>query len=258
MTNKPRVALGDLFEIRTRRGLAYAQLSHEHSEAGRILRVLPGFFPSRPPDLDAIVAGETAWFAQLNPVYALAQGTFSGIVGRYQIPEHAQEFPGFKDAERDPRTGAIKGWEVWKGGRVRFRRKLNAEQHGYSPDGQMSDEFFLTLLEYGFRAGDDLDALDRAQSEDQTGAGTRDGVDPKSDLPGRVEHFLYFDSAETARRAVARLLEDGIAAELGIDHDGEYSAYAYSDHADLSTADRIAELAEELGGEYDGYGEATA
>ena len=44
---------GDVVEITTPNGLAYAQLTHDHPEHGAVLRILPGLYESRPGRLGA-------------------------------------------------------------------------------------------------------------------------------------------------------------------------------------------------------------
>lgn len=49
------VRIGDLIEIKTAKGLAYAQCTHKRRLYGTLIRVLPGFFPKRPESLREVV-----------------------------------------------------------------------------------------------------------------------------------------------------------------------------------------------------------
>ena len=56
-----RPRLGDVIEIETPKGLAYAQYTHEHRDPpryGSLLRILPGIYSQRPSDFAALVAEE--------------------------------------------------------------------------------------------------------------------------------------------------------------------------------------------------------
>ena len=50
---RPRI--GDVLEIATPQGFAYAQFTHDHPMEGELLRILPGLYATRPADLAALV-----------------------------------------------------------------------------------------------------------------------------------------------------------------------------------------------------------
>ena len=49
------VKVGDLVEIRTRRGLFYAQVTHKHKTYGPLLRVFENSHENRPNDVNELV-----------------------------------------------------------------------------------------------------------------------------------------------------------------------------------------------------------
>src|SRR5713101_3185521 len=57
-----RIKIGDVVEVPTSKGLAYAQVTHihneEHSSYGPLVRIVPGFFTKRPERFDAVRAQE--------------------------------------------------------------------------------------------------------------------------------------------------------------------------------------------------------
>ena len=52
---RQRPKIGDVIEIATPKGFAYAQFTHDHPMRGEVLRILPGLYASRPADLAALV-----------------------------------------------------------------------------------------------------------------------------------------------------------------------------------------------------------
>lgn len=57
-TKKRRPKIGDVIEIPTPRGLAYAQYTHKHPMYGALLRVLRGIYTKRPADFSEVVKQE--------------------------------------------------------------------------------------------------------------------------------------------------------------------------------------------------------
>lgn len=103
-----RTAIGDIIEIPTGLGLAYAQLTHKHPKWGALIRIIDGFFESRPTNLDDLVAGSTrfAVFFPLGP--ALSRQIFKRI-GNAPVPAGDAKFPTFKAGIPHPVT---KKWVV--------------------------------------------------------------------------------------------------------------------------------------------------
>ena len=122
-----RTKLGDVIEIRTRRGLAYAQYSHRHARWGPLLRVLPGFHESRPDSLSMLVNAPTLFVTFFPLQQALSQGVCESV-GNLDVPDFAAGFPLFRCAGHVDRDGKVHDWWLWDGeseSRVRF---LTAEQ----------------------------------------------------------------------------------------------------------------------------------
>jgi hypothetical protein len=83
---RPRI--GDVVEIRTPRGFAYAQYTHEHREPprhGSLLRVLPGLYERQPQDLASLVEQEERFSVFFPLGAALARRIFR-IVGNADVP----------------------------------------------------------------------------------------------------------------------------------------------------------------------------
>src|SRR2546425_628821 len=90
------LTVGDVLEIVTINGLAYAQCSHLHPLFGPILRVLPGLHQACPKDFLAIVNQQEKyhvfflWDSSIDPAIVK-------IVCHKEIPEQSKGFPLFRD-----------------------------------------------------------------------------------------------------------------------------------------------------------------
>jgi hypothetical protein len=109
-----RVRVGDVLEIETPKGFAYAQFTHKHDQFGALIRVLPGVYGSRPASLEEIVNGPSA-FVVFYPVGAAVSRQVARVVDNMPIPEHAREFPLFRCGTPDLTTKKVKTWWFWDG-----------------------------------------------------------------------------------------------------------------------------------------------
>ena len=109
-----KVHIGDIVEIPTANGTAYAQLSHIHPTYGALLRVLPGCFESRPIDFNAIVHKHELFFV-FFPLQAAVNRRIFYIVGKSPLPDFAKPFPLFRAGAIHPKTGRVEDWWLWDG-----------------------------------------------------------------------------------------------------------------------------------------------
>jgi len=124
-----RIRVGDVVEVPTSKGLAYAQVSHIHREErsayGPLLRVFPTFFMRRPERLADLVSQETTVLMFCALSYAVKQGLCE-IVGNVPVPVMYREFPVFR-ATDDP-TGIAGNWSFWDGKKTWFVGRITPEQ----------------------------------------------------------------------------------------------------------------------------------
>jgi len=141
-----RCKIGDVIEIPTKKGLAYAQVSHFHKDYSALLRVLPGFFHARPQDLERCV-GVNEKFVQFFPLQAaLNQGIFE-VVGNFKVPTHASEFPVFRTGVPDRETKKVDNWWFWDGEREWMVGEITAEQRKLPLRGICNDTYLIELIE---------------------------------------------------------------------------------------------------------------
>ena len=116
-----RVRIGDVVEIPTSKGLAYAQVTHIHSEAhssyGPLLRIAPGFFLKRPERLDKLVRKESTVVMFCALQSAIKKGICE-IVSNVSVPEQANRFPLFRASNDSPGANTTKNWWFWDGHRT--------------------------------------------------------------------------------------------------------------------------------------------
>jgi hypothetical protein len=142
-------SIGDLIEIPTRQGLAYAQYTHQKAQWGALIRVLPGLHGSRPPDLEA-VAKQKETFSTFFPLKAAIAKRIFKIVGKASVPPEAQKFPLFRAAGGIDRDGRVLNWFLWDGEREWKVDGLTDEQRHLPIRGVWNDTLLVQRIEEGW------------------------------------------------------------------------------------------------------------
>jgi hypothetical protein len=126
-----RIRIGDVVEVMTSKGMAYAQVAHlhreEHSAYGPFLRIAPGFFTKRPERFEELLRKEpiATMFCALR---AAVKGGICEIVGNVPVPEAARSFPLFRGSNNLPGGTTPKTWWFWDGERTWFVGKITPKQ----------------------------------------------------------------------------------------------------------------------------------
>lgn len=115
LTLRKRPRLGDVIEIGTPEGFAYAQYSHKTPSYGPLIRVLPGLFASRPSAFGELVE-QPERFLVFFPLGPACNRGMVQVVAEEPIPPAAQAFPLFRRGLAD-REGQVKQWFLWDGDR---------------------------------------------------------------------------------------------------------------------------------------------
>ncbi len=116
VTKRKRPRVGDVIEIATPRGLAYAHATHKHPEFSYLLRVIPGTFEERPEDFSHLVAHESQ-FLLFFPLGAACNRDIVRVVAEEEIPEVYRPFPIFRAAGARTGNGEVLKWFLWDGDR---------------------------------------------------------------------------------------------------------------------------------------------
>jgi hypothetical protein len=126
-----RLKVGDVIEIETRRGLAYAQYTHRVEGMGYLIRVVEDTFRVRPSCLAAVVRGRTA-FKAVFPLQRAVNLKMYELVGNHEVPEEDLAFPVFRQRGFVDREGRVHDWYLWDGERTwKLQGGLTAETRKY-------------------------------------------------------------------------------------------------------------------------------
>jgi hypothetical protein len=146
-----RVKIGDIIEIPTAKGLAYAQYTHKHQQSphyGALIRVLDGLFESRPKDFADLVKKRHRFVVFFPLGAAVNRGIFS-VVAHGEIPEEARSFPIFRSGFID-RDGKVDNWWLWDGEKEWDVGKLTPEQRALPILGTVNDTGLIYWIESGW------------------------------------------------------------------------------------------------------------
>lgn len=111
-----RVKIGDIFEIETTRGLAYAQCILKDKNWGELIRIIEGFYPARPESFRNLVNDEDK-FVTFFPLQAAINQKIFQVVANEGIPEGAEDFSRYRKAGFRDREGKVKDWWIYDGKR---------------------------------------------------------------------------------------------------------------------------------------------
>ena len=151
MTHNPKI--GDIIEIPTSKGLAYAQYTHKLEHYGALLRVLDGFFESRPNQFNEL-AEKKHKFVIFFPLGAAIRRKIFLIVGHAEIPDNAKEFPLFR-AGAVGKSGKVATWWLWDGKKEWMIGDLTLEQRHLPILGVVNDTALIQRIESGWTPEND-------------------------------------------------------------------------------------------------------
>jgi hypothetical protein len=131
MAARPRLKLGDVVEIKTAKGFAYAQYVNRHVRPPRygiLMRILPGTFRDRPKDFHDLVAQDGSYCCFWSASYDVADGKVK-VVANVEIPKQHRRMPLFKWSI----SGRVGKWNIRD---MKYRsskpvKRLTAEQERF-------------------------------------------------------------------------------------------------------------------------------
>lgn len=154
MARKQKIKIGDVIEIPTAKGFAYAQFSHSHARYGALLRVLDGIFEVRPEDLNKVV-NQQEIFMTFFPLQAAVDKKIFEVIGNFLVPEAAMKFPLFRTGVIDPATGKVKVWWLWDGEKEWRVNDITTEQRKLPLRGIWNDTLLIERIEQGWTPAND-------------------------------------------------------------------------------------------------------
>jgi hypothetical protein len=143
---RPRV--GDVVEIQTSMGLAYAQYTHRHAAYGALLRVFPTLFATRPTDFLSVVT-VTPQFSTFFPLAAACTRGIVHIVAAENIHLANLTFPTFRAGTPD-KNGKI-AWWLWDGERETRIGSLSPGMESFPIRGVINDTLLIERIVQGWR-----------------------------------------------------------------------------------------------------------
>jgi hypothetical protein len=141
-----RVKIGDVIQIPTKRGFAYAQYTHYHKKYSALIQVAPGFFKVEPSDMDAILELPPK-FIQFFPLQASVDKKIFKVIGNYNVLESRLTFPLFRNPGFVDKNGKVHNWYIWDGHQSVFFDKLTWEQEKLPILGICNDTALIETLE---------------------------------------------------------------------------------------------------------------
>jgi hypothetical protein len=244
------LSIGDILEISTQRGLAYAQLTHNHPDWGALLWIAPGLWEQRPADVVTLVDAADGFFSFV-PLSELVKTGRAQVVGHSDVAESRAQFPLFRDYRQTDREGRARGHRFWDGSRTwHVGDQLTPEQLRLPLRILPSPDLFIKRLEDGWRP----ELHERMVMQARKRRSQELPGEPRVSI-GVTRHYLYFDSEEPARAAAKQISELRGAVETRRSAaPGEWLLVVTApaawtrDRADTA----LARIAAELGGRYDG------
>lgn len=149
-----KLKIGDIIEIKTQKGFAYAQYTHKHEQYGALIRVFGNLYGTRPHELQEFIEGHPSFlcFFPLGP--AVHRGMVS-IIDNAGVPLAAQIFPVFRAGVIDPSTGKVGVWWLWDGENEWRAGQLTAEQRKFPMRGIWNYHLLIERIESGWTSESD-------------------------------------------------------------------------------------------------------
>jgi|SRR5882762_10347375 len=145
-----RPKIGDIIEIPTSKGLAYAQYTHQHPQFGGLIRVFETLFQQRPDDFISLVNGPVRFSTFFPLRAAVSKGIFK-VVEHHGVADPNRAFPVFRSGIADPKTKKVAVWWLWDGQREWRVGEITPEQRKLPLRSTWNDTMLVQRIEEGWR-----------------------------------------------------------------------------------------------------------
>ena len=199
----PRI--GDVIEIPTAKGLAYAQFTHKMPVYGRFIRVVEGIWRARPHALDEIVNAPTRFFI-FFPVAAALNHKIVTLAGSLPVPSQFAAFPLVRESGLEPPGGGKVDWWLWDGKEKWRVGSLTPEQRRLSIAQCVNDTMLIHMIDSDWHPETDIQT--NRSYDSVAPAANKHAAD--SAAPKAIDWYLYFSSREQADQAASTLRSDGL------------------------------------------------
>jgi hypothetical protein len=147
------VRVGDVLELQSPTGWAYAVVSQKHPRYGHLLRALRGIYRRQVTNWLSLNSADVA-FSCFFPANLAVRRKIARVVGNVSIPPSLQLFPTFRSGLRNPNTGET-AWWLWDGTREWRIEGLTPEQRKLPIRGVWNDTLLLHRIETGWNPEDE-------------------------------------------------------------------------------------------------------
>jgi hypothetical protein len=144
---RPRI--GDIIEIPTAKGLAYAQYTHQHPQFGGLIRVFDTLHEKRPDNFGSLVKGDVR-FSTFFPLQAAVKRGIYSVVGHQEVASPNKPFPIFRNGIADPETKKVSAWWFWDGQKEWRVGEITPEQRKFPLLGVWNDTMLVCRIEEGW------------------------------------------------------------------------------------------------------------
>jgi|APEBP8051072266_1049373.scaffolds.fasta_scaffold04523_5 hypothetical protein len=151
LVRRKRPQIGDIIEIPTPVGFAYAQYTHKHDappKYGALLHVLPGFHELQLSEFSSLAA-QRAQFITFFPLGAACNREIVRVVANEVIPSHARDFPTFRASVKTPNGRGP--WWLWDGTKEWRVGKLEAGMELLPIREVVNDALLIERIVQGWR-----------------------------------------------------------------------------------------------------------
>jgi hypothetical protein len=155
-----KIRIGDIIEIKTTKGIAYAIYTHRHVDRpryGPLIHIFDHLYESR-PDCLADILKNSVLFATFFPLGAAVNRGLVEVVGNITVPPELSEFPVFRSGipDQNPQNPRIvKVWWLWDGKNEWRVGDLTPVQRTYPLRGIWNFSLLIERIEKRWRAEDD-------------------------------------------------------------------------------------------------------
>jgi len=258
---KKKIRIGDIAEIVTPAGFAYVQYTHDADTNGELVRVFSELYKVRPQDFSALAQKKESYFVFYTMDYAIRAGQAT-VVSNQAVPEWASNYPVMRHAAAFDDFGRVTRWRIISAAsRLTLQDLISAPLFAELTPEQMK----LSIREIWPHA---------AMVRKLTGGWTperaeefhlRDLSDARKQqtdaarISELMKHYLYFPSRLNAEGAGEQLRTRGFSVQIRKGSGGEdwlTLATKVSPHTAEQMhelRDEMESLAEQFGGEYDGW-----
>lgn len=261
---KPKLRIGDIFEVKTPKGLVYGQYTHDGGDMGDLIRLLPGIYSDRPDDFSTL-ADQQELYSVFFTLERAVKDRQVEIVSNQPLPERVERFPVMRKRGAIDRSGRTLSWLIGHGLKLYTLsdmqqatqvRDLTPGQKKLSIAVLMAHSALVEAVSKGWTPERDeelnIASRQRAQSEAK-------GLVERFEHLKTIEHYLYFHLKKNAQEAARRLTAKGWIVDIRMGADGENWLTLAKQPAPLEddiekARDELETITNELDGQYDGWG----